>query len=151
MAVARFSRPSRQIFPRRLGGPQPELKPSLLRVFALSAGVILSVVAGNASLSHGVKSASSEAIFSLLASPWVIAGIVLLIAWMLFRMALLSIEPMSIILPLTAGAAYILTALAGNFLLHEKLGPRDLWGLALIFFGVLLIGRSGSRDPDSAE
>ena len=114
------------------------------RIFVLSAALIVSVVTGNASLTQGVKSAESDALLPLLFNPWVIAGILLLTAWMLFRMALLSITPMSIILPLTAGGAYILTALAGRFLLHEKLGPMEMGGLGLIFAGVVLIGRSGS-------
>lgn len=125
------------------------MKPAWVRVFILSAAVILSTVVGNSAISHGVKSAKSETISALLTSPWVIAGILLLIGWMIFRMALLSITPMSIILPLTAGIAYILTALAGRFVLHETLGRIQMWGLALIFVGVLLIGTSDSRDSDS--
>ncbi len=120
-----------------------------MRIFTLSAAVVVSVVTGNASLTQGVKSAQSDALLPLFLSPWVIAGILLLIAWMLFRMALLSITPMSIILPLTAGVAYILTALAGRFFLQERLGPMEIGGLALIFAGVILIGRSGSRGRES--
>ncbi len=111
--------------------------------------MIISVVAGNASLTQGVKSAEGNALFPLFLNPWVVAGILLLMAWMLFRMALLSITPMSIILPLTAGGAYILTALAGHLLLHEKLGRMEIGGLALIFVGVVLIGRSGSRGREN--
>jgi multidrug transporter EmrE-like cation transporter len=126
------------------------LKPTWLRVLALSAGTILSVVAGNASLGYGVKSASSQAVFSLLINPWIIAGIVLQIGWMLLRMALLSITPMSIILPLTAGIAYMLTGVASTLLLNEKLGHRQWWALALIFVGVLLIGTSDSNNSEEA-
>ena len=124
------------------------MKPTWLRVFALSAGTILSVVAGNASLGYGVKSASSQAIFSLLINPWIIAGILLQLGWMLSRMALLSIEPMSIILPLTAGVAYILTGIASVLLLNEKLGHWQWLGLALIFVGVLVIGTSDSSNSE---
>ena len=124
------------------------MKPTWLRVFALSAGTILSVVAGNASLGHGVKSASSQAIFSLLMNPWIIAGILLQLGWMLFRMALLSIEPMSIILPLTAGVSYILTGVASVLFLDEKLGQWQWMGLALIFMGVLVIGTSDSNNSE---
>jgi multidrug transporter EmrE-like cation transporter len=126
------------------------LKPTWLRVFALSAGTILSVVAGNASLGYGVKSASSQAVLSLLLNPWIIAGIVLQIGWMLLRMALLSITPMSIILPLTAGVAYILTGVTSVLFLHERLGHGQWWGLALIFVGVLVIGASDSNNSEEA-
>jgi uncharacterized membrane protein len=126
------------------------LKQIWLRVFALSAGTILSVVAGNASLGYGVKSASSQAVFSLLLNPWIIAGIVLQIGWMLFRMALLSITPMSIILPLTAGVAYMLTGVTSVLFLHERLSHGQWWGLALIFVGVLVIGASDSNKTEEA-
>ena len=121
------------------------MKQIWLRVFALSAGTILSVVAGNASLGYGVKSASSQAVFSLLLNPWIIAGIILQIGWMLFRMALLSITPMSIILPLTAGVAYMLTGVTSVLFLHERLSHGQWWGLAVIFVGVLVIGASDSN------
>ena len=126
------------------------MKQIWLRVFALSAGTILSVVAGNASLGYGVKSASSQAVFSLLLNPWIIAGIVLQIGWMLFRMALLSITPMSIILPLTAGVAYMLTGVTSVLFLHERLSHGQWWGLALIFVGVLVIGASDSNKTEEA-
>ena len=126
------------------------MKPTWLRVFALSAGTILSVVAGNASLGYGVKSASSQAVLSLLLNPWIITGILLQIGWMLLRMALLSITPMSIILPLTAGVAYILTGVTSVLFLDEKLGHAQWWGLALIFVGVLVIGASDSNNSEEA-
>ncbi len=123
-----------------------------LRVVLLSACVILCSVGGNCLLSQGVKSQTEQAgVVSLLLSPWVVTGIVLLVGWMLFRMALLSISPMSIILPLTAGVAYLLTSLAGQLILHEKVGQDQGWGLSLIFIGVLLIGTSGSRNAGDAE
>lgn len=124
------------------------MKQIWLRVFALSAGTILSVVAGNASLGYGVKSASSQAVFSLLLNPWIIAGIVLQLGWMLFRMALLSITPMSIILPLTAGVSYMLTGVTSVLFLHERLSHGQWWGLALIFVGVLVIGASDSNKAE---
>ena len=126
------------------------MKQIWLRVFALSAGTILSVVAGNASLGYGVKSASSQAVFSLLLNPWIIAGIILQIGWMLFRMALLSITPMSIILPLTAGVAYMLTGVTSVLFLHERLSHGQWWGLAVIFVGVLVIGASDSNNSEEA-
>ena len=107
-------------------------------------------MAGNASLGYGVKSASSQAVFSLLLNPWIIAGIVLQLGWMLFRMALLSITPMSIILPLTAGVAYMLTGVTSLLFLHERLSQGQWWGLALIFVGVLVIGASDSNNSEEA-
>ena len=120
-----------------------------VRIWLLSIGLVVSVVAGNSALKYGVDSAQDQAIFALILNPWVIAGILLLMAWMLCRMALLSIMPMSIILPLTAGISYVLTGLTGRFLLGETVGPRQLWGLVLICVGVLFIGKSSAQDPDT--
>lgn len=117
-----------------------------LRIFVLSAGVILCSVAGNCALSYGVNSQADHAtLASVLLNPLVILGIFLLIGWMLFRMTLLSITPMSLILPLTAGAAYLLTSAAGQFILHDKVGHEHQWGLSLIVVGVVLIGASRSK------
>lgn len=120
-----------------------------VRIWVLSIGLVVSVVAGNSALKHGVDSAQNQAILALVLNPWVIAGIVLLMAWMLLRMALLSIMPMSIILPLTAGISYVLTGLTGRFLLGETVGARQLWGLVLICIGVLFMGKSSAQDPDT--
>ena len=117
-----------------------------LRIFVLSAAVTLCSVAGNCALSYGVNSQTDHAtLLALLLNPLVVLGIALLIGWMLFRMALLSITPMSLILPLTAGIAYLLTSAAGQLILHDKVGHDHEWGLALIVIGVILIGSSTSR------
>jgi drug/metabolite transporter (DMT)-like permease len=86
-------------------------------------------------------------LLALLINPAVIIGILLLIGWMLFRMTLLSITPMSLILPLTAGAAYLLTGAAGRIVLHDRVGSEYGWGLLLIVIGVVLIGSSASKHP----
>ncbi len=123
-----------------------------LRVFALSASVILCSVAGNCLLSYGVNSEVDHAAFAvILINPAVILGIILLIGWMLFRMALLSVTPMSVILPVTAGIAFPLTSMAGQWILHEKVGQDHAWGLSLIFVGVLLIGLSAPKHPGDVD
>lgn len=117
-----------------------------LRIFVLSAGVILCSVAGNCALSYGVNSQANHAnLAAVLINPAVILGILLLIGWMLFRMTLLSITPMSLILPLTAGVAYLLTSAAGQMILHDRVGSEHGWGLSLIVIGVILIGSSASK------
>ncbi len=89
--------------------------------------------------------ANHATLVTLLINPAIIIGILLLIGWMLFRMTLLSITPMSLILPLTAGVAYLLTSAAGQLLLHDKVGHEYGWGLSLIVVGVVLIGSSASK------
>ncbi len=117
---------------------------------AAAAFVVLSNVLGNTAMSHGLHgrgpapgAGPAEYLMAFL-NPWVIGGILLLIAWMLARMALLSWADLSYVLPVTA-AGYVLTAVVGHFLLGETL-PAARWaGTALIAAGVLLVGTTAPR------
>ena len=118
------------------------------RIVAIA--VVLSNVLGNASLSrglhgHGPAPGSGPAAYlAAFLDPWVIAGVGLLILWMLSRMALLSWADLSYVLPVTA-AGYVLTAIAGHFLLGEHL-PASRWaGTALIATGVVLVGATAPQ------
>jgi multidrug transporter EmrE-like cation transporter len=127
-----------------------------LKVLALSILVILSNVIGNCLLNMGVKAGrlvSWASVLRLVLSPPLVAGVLLLIAWMLLRMALLSTTPMTVVLPLTAGVAYVLTGGIGQFWFAEKVPATYNYGLILIVAGVLLVGTStyspGSQRRDS--
>ena len=112
--------------------------------------VVLSNVAGNCFLNVGVKSEKFvgwAAILKLIVSPALIAGVLLLIGWLLLRMALLSASPMTVALPITAGAGYILTGGIGQFLFAEKVPTTYDYGLILIVAGVLLVGTSALETP----
>ena len=116
-----------------------------LKVLALSILVILSNVVGNCLLNMGVKQgnlASWASVLRMVVSPTLIGGVLLLIAWMLLRMALLSTSPMTVVLPLTAGVAYALTGGIGQFWFAEKVPATYDYGLVLIVAGVLLVGTS---------
>jgi multidrug transporter EmrE-like cation transporter len=127
-----------------------------LKLLALSVLVILSNVMGNCLLNIGVKGGklvSWASVLRLIVSPALVAGVLLLIAWMLLRMALLSASPMTVVLPLTAGIAYVLTGGIGRFWFAEKVPATYNYGLILIVLGVLLVGTSscarGSRKGSS--
>ena len=85
--------------------------------------VIVSQPLGNLFLTLGMK-------HRVLGSPWdyvlaiftphVALGIVLLIVWLLSRMALLSWADLSYVLPLTA-IGYIITAVIGRVVLNEQI------------------------------
>ncbi|MGI8959548.1 MAG: hypothetical protein ACR2IV_07285 [Bryobacteraceae bacterium] len=131
-----------------------------LKIFALSILVILSNVAGNSLLNMGVKGGklvSLASVLKLAVSPTLVAGVLLLITWMLLRMALLSTSPMTVVLPLTAGVAYVLTGGIGQFWFAEKVPVTYDCGLFFLIAGVLLVGTSGrtvdsrkrAEDPDS--
>jgi drug/metabolite transporter (DMT)-like permease len=114
----------------------------------VTAIVVFSNVAGNFSLSWGVKH-SSQGAFAL-ASPWVMLGVALLIVWTLARMALLSWADLSFVLPVTS-AGYVLTALASRFFLHEEISWQRWAGTALIMLGVILVGGTDPRTARASE
>ena len=117
-----------------------------MRVLVLSALVILTSVSGNYFLSVGMKGSGQGIGVGLAMEPAILFGVLLLISWMLLRLALLSATDMSLVLPLTAGVAYILTSLAGQFWLKETVTRSHNVGLALSAVGVILVGASGARE-----
>ncbi len=78
-------------------------------------------------------------------NPFVALGIVLLIAWLLTRMALLSWADLSFVVPITS-AGYVLSAVLGVWFLAEVVSPIHWMGTLLIFAGTALVG---STKPDT--
>jgi len=78
---------------------------------------------------------------SVLFSPWVAAGVCLLLLWMFSQMALLSFADLSYVLPVTS-IGYVLSAVAGRVFLHEQISPGRWSGVFLIMTGVVLVGRT---------
>ncbi len=115
-----------------------------------AAFVIVCNVFGNFFLKWGLPSPQDAPLSTpldyimVLFRPWVAAGVLLLILWLLSRMALLSWADLSYVVPLTA-AGYVLVALAGMLFLHEEVTVRHWSGIALIVVGVVLVG--GGSDP----
>ncbi len=120
----------------------------------VAAVVILSNVLGNSSLSRGLHGHGPTpgsgllAYLSVFLDPWVFAGVALLVLWMLSRMALLSWADLSYVLPVTA-AGYVLTAVAGHFLLGERLSAPRWAGTALIVAGVALVNATAPQIKES--
>jgi drug/metabolite transporter (DMT)-like permease len=115
------------------------------RVFL--ALVIFSQPLGNLALTLGMKHRILHSPLDYLAAiftPYVALGIVLLIVWLLSRMALLSWADLSYVLPLTA-AGYIVTALIGRFILNEQISSWRWWGTLLIAAGTALVGGTEAR------
>lgn len=119
------------------------LKTCLVAVF-----VILSNVVGNYFLKRGMTGdlVSPLDYIAVLFRPWVAAGVLLLILWMLARMALLSWADLSYVLPVTA-IGYVLVALEGVWFLGERITTRRWAGIALIVAGVALVG--GATEPQT--
>lgn len=111
-----------------------------MRIRALwhAAVVVVLNVAGNFALSLGMKRAPFSAGPGMaLLEPAAMAGVVLLVAWMLLRLRLLQMADLSFVLPVTA-LGYILNAMIGAALLGEHVTLARWTGAALITGGAAL-------------
>jgi uncharacterized membrane protein len=74
----------------------------------------------------------------------VVLGVLLLIVWLISQLSLLSRVDLTYVLPVTS-VSYILTALMGEFLLHERVSTERWIGIGLIGLGVSLVVRTVPR------
>jgi bacterial/archaeal transporter family protein len=123
-------------------------KTQLLTLIVISSNVV-----GNVTLSHGMRqvgkivSASPLDYARAFANPWTIAGVLVLALWMITDLALLSRADLSFVLPVTA-SAYVLIALAGHFLLHERISVQRWFAIAVITLGVILAEETPPRTTE---
>ncbi len=121
----------------------------------LTLVVVFSQALGNFALAWGMKHLPAQfsftplSVLKVLFEPWVAAGILLLMLWMLSRMALLSWADLSYVLPVTAGG-YILSTLMGKWFLAEQISGARWAGTLLIVAGIVLVGltQHNTTKPD---
>jgi uncharacterized membrane protein len=103
--------------------------------------VVLSGVLGNYFMKRGMPATLVFPLdyITVLFRPYVALGVLLLILWLLLRMALLSWADLSYVVPVTS-IGYALTALAGQVFLHEAIDWKRWTGIGLIVAGVALVG-----------
>lgn len=120
------------------------------KTWACAAIVILSNVAGNFFLKRGMPAELATPLdyITVLFRPVVSLGVLLLILWLVSRMALLSWADLSYVVPVTA-VGYALVAVAGRIWLHEQISDRRWIGIALIMTGVALVG--GGTAPQTTK
>jgi uncharacterized membrane protein len=127
--------------------------PYRLKTLGLALLVILLNATGNLSLARGMRSIPDTmagnplAYISAMLHPQVTLGIILLILWLLTRMALFSWADLSFVVPVTA-IGYILTAIFGHFFLSETVSLTNWLGTVLIFFGTVLVGTTKPRSVE---
>jgi drug/metabolite transporter (DMT)-like permease len=121
-----------------------------LKTWSFAVVVVLSNVFGNFFLKRGMPPALDTplAYITVLFHPWVALGVLLMIVWMLSRMALLSWADLSYVLPVTA-VGYVLVAIVGKVLLNEQITMQRWAGIGLIVAGVALV--SGGSAPQTAH
>ncbi len=130
--------------------------PSRARTLWLTLFVVFLNASGDLSLTLGMKGIPGtmsvnpvdyiRAMFHLR----VALGIVLLILWLLTRMALFSWADLSFVVPVTA-MGYVLAALLGHFYLGETVTPANWIGTFLIFFGTAFVGTTRPKTTDCAQ
>ena len=130
--------------------------------------VILSIVffgsSGDALLARGMKHMDSidihhvDKVFSALANPFVVVGILFLLGFMYSYMTALSFADLSYVLPATA-ISYVVMVLLSIFWLHEHVSVQRWAGVAFIVLGVGVVAGGPIRteippqgsEPLSAE
>jgi drug/metabolite transporter (DMT)-like permease len=114
----------------------------------LSVAVFAAI--GNAMLARGMRDVGAidihhaTHVFSSLANPWVILGILFLMGFMWTYMTALSFADLTYVLPATA-ISYVIMALISIFWLHEHVSVQRWGGIALIVAGVGLVAGGPSR------
>jgi drug/metabolite transporter (DMT)-like permease len=112
--------------------------------------LVASNVLGNFTLSRGLHEVGRLVSFSpwpyihAFLNPLVVLGVLLLIVWLISQLSLLSRVDLSYVLPVTS-VSYVLTALMGEFLLHERVSTERWIGIGLIGLGVSLVVRTVPR------
>jgi drug/metabolite transporter (DMT)-like permease len=121
-----------------------------VKTWACASVVVLSNVFGNFFLKRGMPAALAGPLeyITVLFRPWVSAGVLLLILWMLSRMALLSWADLSYVLPVTS-VGYVLVAFVGKALLNEQISAQRWAGIGLIMAGVALVSGGAPRTVHS--
>jgi uncharacterized membrane protein len=111
------------------------------RKYLVLLAVAIFAACGDVCLARGmrdfgaVNSANWDHLFVSLWSPWVVAGICLLVLFLSSYLAALSWADLTYVLPATA-MSYVLMALLGKLFLHETVTAWRWLGIALITVGV---------------
>lgn len=127
-----------------------------LRKHLVIVSMMLFSAGGDAFLARGMKETGSidvhhlVNVFGVLTNPYIIVGVLALLAFMGSYMTALSFADLSYVMPATA-ASYVLMTLLSIFWLHEHVGPARWSGIVLIVSGVgLVAGGPWRTTPETA-
>lgn len=130
--------------------PKANYAYALKNLIAILLLVVLQVI-GGVCLSRGMKQVGAVNTLNLpalltvgermIANPWFMAGLLLLIAFFLVYLATLSRLELTYVLPMLA-SSYVLTAVLAWLVLGETVSPQRWVGTLAISLGVLLVGLS---------
>ncbi|HZE26789.1 MAG TPA: EamA family transporter [Terriglobales bacterium] len=126
------------------------------RKYLVLAGVALFGSVGDSLLSRGMKEignisvAHLQAVILAVRNPWVVGGIVLLLAFFAAYMTALSWADLTYVLPATS-IGYVLLALIAKFILHEQVTAGRWLGILLITAGVGFVAGGPALTPIAAH
>lgn len=122
------------------------------RKYLVLAGVTVFSAAGDSLLARGMKQSGSvsphdlSSLILTILNPWVVAGIVLLLAFFASYSSALSWADLTYVLP-ASSLGYVLVAFAGRFVFHEQISVTRWLGIALITAGVGFVAVGPSVTP----
>jgi drug/metabolite transporter (DMT)-like permease len=122
------------------------------RKYLVLAGVALFGSAGDSLLSRGMKeignisAAHLQSLIFAVRNPWIVGGILLLLAFFAAYMTALSWADLTYVLPATS-IGYVLLALIAKFVLHEQVTAARWLGIVLITAGVGFIAGGPALTP----
>jgi drug/metabolite transporter (DMT)-like permease len=112
-----------------------------MQKYLILAVVTFASAFGDTALAVGMKRLGPvsighpDALLAALRTPWVMAGILLLLVWIACYMTALSWADLTFVLPATS-LGYVAVALLSRLWLHEQISPWRWLGIALITAGV---------------
>jgi drug/metabolite transporter (DMT)-like permease len=127
-----------------------------LRKFLVILSMVFFSATGDAFLARGMKHAGTldihhvADVFSTLADPFVIVGILFLLGFMYSYMTALSFADLSYVLPATA-VSYVIMVLLSIVWLHEHVSVQRWAGVAFIVIGVGFVAGGPIRTEHHAD
>lgn len=126
------------------------------RKYLVLAGVALFGSVGDSLLSRGMKEIGNVSVSHLqelilaIVNPWIVGGILLLLAFFAAYMTALSWADLTYVLPATS-IGYVLLALIAKFVLHEHVTPARWLGIVLITAGVGFVAGGPALTPSPPQ
>jgi drug/metabolite transporter (DMT)-like permease len=122
------------------------------RKYLVLAGITVFSTLGDSLLARGMKELGAVSLHNvsglLLAvlNPWIMLGILLLLAFFASYISALSWADLTYVLPATS-LGYVLVALVAHYGFHEEISLTRWLGIALIAGGVGVVGAGPSLTP----
>ena len=123
-----------------------------IRKYLVLLAVAIFASTGDASLARGMRDFGAVTMGNLphlltaLVSPWILAGIGLLILFFASYLSALSWADLTYVLPATS-LSYVMMAMLGKYFLHENVTVWRWIGIALITAGVGFVATGPEKTP----